>query len=306
VALAFEVEVDTGASRTVRLRSPSWVPSEHGIGTDTRRLGVPVIGVHAGGGWRRAVARAAPTLVAGRNQLDFLDTYDAILANSAYTQGWVKRLWGRDSEVFHPPVTLVPRSTKEPVILSVGRFLLPGTGHNKKQLEMVEAFRRLYERGAHGWQFHLVGGCPPEHAAYLGQIRATAEGLPVVVHPDASGAELRALYGRASIFWHAAGLDEHIERHPDRYEHFGITTVEAMSAGAVPVVIDAAGQVEIVEQGVSGYRFGSLEGLVAHTERLIADPRWRTTLSTAAERRAEAFGWDAFVTRVGHEVARLG
>jgi glycosyltransferase involved in cell wall biosynthesis len=306
LALAFEVEVDTGASRTVRLRSPSWVPSEHGIGTDTRRLGVPVIGVHAGGGWRRAVARAVPTLVAGRNQLDFLDTYDAILANSAYTQGWVKRLWGRDSEVFHPPVTLVPRGTKEPVILSVGRFLLPGTGHNKKQLEMVEAFRRLYERGAHGWQFHLVGGCLPEHAAYLGQIRAAAEGLPVVLHPDASGADLRALYGRASIFWHAAGLDEHIERHPDRHEHFGITTVEAMSAGAVPVVIDAAGQVEIVEQGVSGYRFGSLEGLVAHTERLIADPRWRTTLSTAAERRAEAFGWDAFVTRVGHEVARLG
>jgi len=306
VALAFDVDLDRGESRTVKLRTPSWVPSEHGIGTDTRRLGVPIIGVHAGGGWRRAVARAAPTLVAGRNQLDFLDTYDGILANSAYTQGWVGRLWGRDSGVLHPPVTLMPRATKEQVILSVGRFLLPGTGHNKKQLEMVGAFRRLCERGARGWTFHLVGGCPPEHAAYLEQIRTAAEGLPVVLHPDATGAELRALYGRASIFWHAAGLDEDIERHPDRYEHFGIATVEAMSAGAVPVVIDAAGQIEIVEQGVSGYRFGSLDGLVAHTERLIADPRWRATLSAAAERKARAFGWEAFVTRVGHEVARLG
>ena len=27
------------------------------------------------------------------------------------------------------------------------------------------------------------------------------------------------------------------DRHPDRFEHFGITTVEAMSAGAVPIVI---------------------------------------------------------------------
>ena len=103
----------------------------------------------------------------------------------------------------------------------------------------------------------------------------------------------------------AAGLDEDIERHPDRYEHFGIATVEAMSAGAVPIVIDAAGQIEIVEQGVSGYRFGSPDGLVAHTERLIADPRLRATLSAAAERRARAFGWDAFVARVGDEVARL-
>jgi glycosyltransferase involved in cell wall biosynthesis len=305
VALAFDVDVEAGGRRTVRLRSPSWVPRDHGIGTDTRRLGVPVIGVHAGGGWRGAVGRAFPTLVAGRNQVDFLDTYDAILANSAYTQGWVRRLWGRDSDVFHPPVTLAPRATKERVILSVGRFLLPGTGHNKKQLEMVEAFRRLCARGVHGWTFHLAGGCPPEHAAYLEQIRTAAAGLPVLLHPDATGAELRDLYGKASIFWHAAGLDEHIERFPDRYEHFGITTVEAMSAGAVPVVIDAAGQIEIVEQGVSGYRFGSLDGLVAHTERLIDDPGWRATLSTAAERRAQAFGWDAFVRRVHQEVARF-
>ena len=181
------------------------------------------------------------------------------------------------------------------MILSVGRFFLPGTGHNKKQLEMVTAFRDLVARGgAEGWEYHLVGGCAPEHRPYLDQIRAVAAGLPVVLHPDASGAELGDLYARASIFWHAAGLGEDPERHPDRYEHFGITTVEAMSAGAVPVVIDAAGQVEIVEHGATGYRFAGLDDLVSHTERLIADPAWRAALSAAAERRAHDFGWDAF------------
>jgi glycosyltransferase involved in cell wall biosynthesis len=307
VPLGFDIELADGTSRTVTLRSRSWVPHEHGIGTDTRRLGIPVIGVHAGGGWRRTLAVAAPTVVAGRNHLDFLDTYDRILSNSAYTQGWVRRLWGRDSQVFHPPVTLMPRGDKRPFILSVGRFFLRGTGHNKKQLELVRAFRRLVERaGAGGWEYHLVGGCSPGHRPYLDEIRAASAGLPVVLHPDATGAELRQLYGRASIFWHAAGWGEDPERHPDRYEHFGITTVEAMSAGAVPVVIDAAGQAEIVEQGVSGYRFASLEGLLAHTERLIAQPDWWATLSAAAERRAQAFGWDSFVGRVHDEIARLG
>ena len=119
------------------------------------------------------------------------------------------------------------------------------------------------------------------------EIRSAAVGLPVTLHPDASGAELRDLYGRASIFWHAAGLGEDPDRHPDRYEHFGITTVEAMSAGAVPVVIDAAGQIEIVEQGVSGYRFAGVEGLVANTELLIADPAWRATLAAARAERPE-------------------
>ena len=71
-----------------------------------------------------------------------------------------------------------------------------------------------------------------------------------------------------------AGLDEDMERHPERYEHFGITTVEPTSAGAVPVVIDAAGQVEIVDHGVSGYRFRTLDALVMHTGVLIANPGW--------------------------------
>ncbi len=172
---------------------------------------------------------------------------------------------------------------------------------------MVSAFRRLVERGgAPGWEYHLVGGCAPEHEAYLDRVRDAARGLPVALHPNAPGSELRDLYGRASIFWHAAGLGEDPERHPERYEHFGITTVEAASAGAVPVVIDAAGQVEVVEQGATGYRFAGPEGLVAHTEHLIADPAWRETLAGAAERRARAFGWDAFSARVRAEVSSLG
>jgi glycosyltransferase involved in cell wall biosynthesis len=214
-------------------------------------------------------------------------------------------MWGRDSEVLYPPVTLVPRQAKRPVILSVGRFFVPGTGHNKKQLELVQAFRALVGSGrAGGYELHLVGGCAPEHQPYLDQVTAAADGLAVVLHPDASGADLRQLYGEASIYWHAAGLGEDPERHPERFEHFGITTVEAMSAGAVPVVIDAAGQAEIVEQGVSGYRFRDQDELVSRTLDLIADDDRRHKLSMAAEERAQVFGWDAFVGNVRGHVAR--
>jgi glycosyltransferase involved in cell wall biosynthesis len=287
----------------VDLRSPTWVPAEHGIGTDRRALGVPVVGVHAGGGWRDRVARTVPALAGHTGMPAHLDSYDRLVANSRYTQRWIERLWHRPSGLLHPPVGAMARADKGPLILSVGRFFLPGTGHNKKQLEMVTAFRELVGRGhAEGWEYHLVGGCAPEHRPYLDEIRAVADGLPVVLHPDATGAELRDLYGRASIFWHAAGLGEDPERHPDRFEHFGITTVEAMSAGAVPVVIDAAGQIEIVDHGANGYRFAGLDDLVTHTERLIDDPAWLATLSAAAERRARDFGWDAFTAAVRGEV----
>ena len=130
LALTFTVDVPAGEAVQVDLRSRSWVPAALGIGTDTRPLGVPVIGVHA----RRLagqVARAAPVLAGHTGEPAYLDSYDRILANSHYTQRWIERLWHRDSDVLHPPVTLVPPGDKERVILSVGRFFVPGTGHNE-------------------------------------------------------------------------------------------------------------------------------------------------------------------------------
>jgi glycosyltransferase involved in cell wall biosynthesis len=299
--LRFDVEIAPGSAPTVVLRSPAWVPADVGIGTDRRRLGAAVAGAYAGTGWRGAVARAAVRLTGPGEGLEFLDSYDRILANSRFTQQWTERMWRRPTGVLYPPVPQMAPGDKQPIILSVGRFFLPGTGHNKKQLEMVRAFRRLAPPP--GWTYHLVGGCAPEDAAYLDQIRAEAEGLPVVLHPDASGAELADLYARASIFWHAAGLGEDPDRYPDRYEHFGITTVEAMSAGLVPVVIDGAGQAEIVDEGRSGFRFAELDGLVEHTRRLIGDEGLRTRLAAAARARAADFGWGPFVERVRAEIA---
>ena len=299
MALTFTVEVPAGEAVRVDLRSRSWVPAEVGIGTDTRPLGVPVIGVHAGGGWRGRSPGPPPALAGQTGEPAYLDSYDRILANSRYTSAGSSGC-GTGSDVLYPPVTLVQPGDKEPGD-PVGGPLLPA-GHRPQQEAAGDGGGVPPAgggRGRRGWEYHLVGGCSPEHRPYLDEIRAAAEGLPVVLHPDASGAELRDLYGRASIFWHAAGLGEDPDRHPDRFEHFGITTVEAMSAGAVPVVIDAAGQVEIVEQGVSGYRFAGVDGLVAHTELLIADPAWRATLASRRPgRRAETFGWDAFVGRV--------
>jgi glycosyltransferase involved in cell wall biosynthesis len=70
----------------------------------------------------------------------------------------------------------------------------------------------------------------------------------------------------------------------------------------VPVVIDGAGQAEIVDHGRSGFRFADLDGLVEHTRRLIGDEALRTRLASAARGRAADFGWDPFVERVRAEI----
>lgn len=174
----------------------------------------------------------------------------------------------------------VAAGDKQQIILSVGRFFDAAAGHSKKQLELVETFGRLWRRGdLDGWSLHLVGGCSEEQRPYLDRVRSAAAGLPVDLHVDAARREVEQLYGAASLYWHATGLGEDPTRHPHRFEHFGITTVEAMSAGAVPIVFDHAGPREVVEDGVSGLVFRDLDGLAATTRTLVLDRGRRESLA---------------------------
>lgn len=234
------------------------------------------------------------------DRLAFLRSYDTVASNSTFTAGWVKRLWGRDSQVLYPPVNPVaPGAAKEPIILSLGRFFDPSRGHCKKQVEMVEALRSMVERGTVGdWQLHLVGGVSAPDRDYAMRVKQLAQGLPVHVHLNAKGAVVADLLSRASIYWHAGGLGEDPEAHPERFEHFGIAVVEAMTAGLVPVVFGAAGPAEIVEHERSGLHFADVAGLAAATERLLADPALRATLAQGALARAGDYGDAAFKRRL--------
>jgi glycosyltransferase involved in cell wall biosynthesis/SAM-dependent methyltransferase len=228
-----------------------------------------------------------------------LDSYDVIAANSEFTAAWTKRLMGRSSVVLYPPVTLRAPGTKRSIIVSVGRFFAAQSGHSKKQLEMIAAFRQLHERGlADGWELHLVGGCSGKDREYGVACRAAARGLPVVLHFNAPGRHLDALLAEASVYWHAAGFGEDADRHPDRFEHFGISVVEAMSAGCVPVVFGAAGPAEVVRDGIDGRHFSSIDQLVSITAALIVDPTERERLGCAAEARSQTFGPSLFEERL--------
>jgi len=233
-------------------------------------------------------------------RLDHLDTYDLLCANSRYTQRWIHRYWGRDSVVFYPPVdveafTPLPKRRQ---ILSVGRFFT--TGHNKKHLEMVRAFRRLVDEGLTGWELHLAGGVTPGalNVAYVERLRREAVGYPIHIHTNIPFQALRRLYGESAIYWHAAGYGEDPERYPLRYEHFGLTTVEAMAAECVPVVIYGGGQPEIVTHGVDGFLWRSLDEWLTYTHHLIANDGLRARMAAAARRRARAFSWQAFEERL--------
>lgn len=217
-----------------------------------------------------------------------------IIANSSFTADWIERRWGRKAEVLHPAIFPIVPLQKEPWILSVGR-LLDGP-RSKCQLEMIQMFRELLESGLRGWQLHIAGMVQDED--YSRRVRDMANGLPVVLHFNISRTELEELYGRASIFWHATGIQADPDTEPEYMEHFGIATAEAMTAGAVPLVINRGGQPEILGGSDCGILWNTFAECKAATWTLIHDQARLAQMSQRAVERANAFLFPSFVRRV--------
>ena len=178
-----------------------------------------------------------------------LDSYQAVIANSEFTQYWIQKYWGVASHVIYPPIFPIIPAKKKPWILCVGRFV--SGRRDKKQLELIEAFKHLCDNGLVGWQFNIVGIIQDQN--YFDAVLDAAQGYPIRVYPNTSFNTLAELYAQSSIFWHAVGLGINPEDEPHRLEHFGMVTAEAMTAKCVPVVIGLGGQREIVENNYSGF-----------------------------------------------------
>ena len=224
------------------------------------------------------------------------ETYDLITANSEFTATWIKRLWNRDAQVVYSATELTPPAprAKEKIILMVGRY-----NPDKKQDVLIEAFRSMCELHESGWELHLAGkiNAGDWSRRYHDKLVEHAHGLPVVFHYDLSIGELRELYGRSAIYWHAKGFGIP-EDQPQRMEHFGNTPLEAMSAGCVPVVMDAGGLRETVQHGINGFRWTRIEELHEYTLRFARNPELLAKFRTRAMQIDPRFGVEPFLRAV--------
>lgn len=228
----------------------------------------------------------------GVTKLSDLESYDKIVTISEFSQKWIQKYWGLDSTILYPTIetaSFQPAPKKKNRIIHVGRFFV--TGHSKKQLDLVKVFTKMIVSAQiSGWELHFVGSVHDgvQHQRYFEQVKHQAEGFPVHFHTNISSDKLHDLLATSKIYWHATGLDENEDVQPILFEHFGITTVEAMASGCVPVVINAGGQKEIVT-AKSGFLWNTREELLEDTLKLINDPKLLASMAIEARERSRFF-----------------
>lgn len=225
-----------------------------------------------------------------------LSSWNLIIYNSKFTREHSQMLWPLAGKVIYPPVDTqkIKPLKKKKIILSVGRFF--GYLKDKKHELLIQTFKQIAKRkNLNGWSLHLAGSASSGDAPYIKELLKKAGGFQIEFHPNLPFKELIKLYGESSIYWHVMGFG--IED-PTKMEHFGITTVEAMSGGCVPIVVNKGGLSEIVEDGKSGFLWNDLHELRRLTLLLIEQDKLRNKLSKNAVSRSKIFGKEIFKKKI--------
>lgn len=230
---------------------------------------------------------------------DYVKAYDLFLPNSKFTEKHFQKIWqGIDDDKIHnrshvcyPAVTgipLLPEIKKEKIILVLSRI------EKSKHLEtLIDAYKSS-DFLTHNYKLIIAGGLTKSLEDYLTELEARADNKNIQFIANAPFTKITELYNKAEIFWHCKGFEVDESKEPELMEHFGMSTVEAMSAGCIPIVINAAGQKETVTEDC-GYKWNNVNELVDFTEEIAKNPDQMKIMSQKAIERSKLFTMNSFI-----------
>ena len=191
-----------------------------------------------------------------------------ILAISEYSKSHFDRAWKVPTALVYPACNMIqPGHVRNNVVVTAAR------GVPEKNLEL---FWHVAKR-CPNYEFVLLLTLDPRFVEYSRALqRASPMNGRVIVNPDKE--MYQETLARSRIYLHLM-----------RGEHFGITVVESMSAGCVPVVHASGGPMEIVgSSGLLWQKVDEIPGLLA-----IADTSY-VPMSKFSMERARAFSREKF------------
>lgn len=203
-----------------------------------------------------------------------------VLANSHYTADEIRRFSGKKAEVLYPPVPSIifnnnpetpNKNQRKNLVVTISRF---GPG---KELEKIPYIASLTEPSI---QFAIIGRVHYQGTLLSLQKITQKLGLKdrVKFFPDASRPEMNQMLKSAKIYLHTM-----------IGEHFGISIVEAMAMGCIPIVHDSGGAKEFVPKD---FRYRTIHEAATNITKEICE--WSPQKAIKMAKIAENFKEENF------------
>ena len=199
-----------------------------------------------------------------------------VLTNSEFSRKAIFKTFGVDSTILPPPVDVdifrnscLASNVRNDSILVISRF------HPSKKIENAIHLAKLLCQNEVGICMNIIGNMPPDGIGYFNYLNDLVRhyGLENFVRFEINVRfdRLLDLMRRSKVYVH-----------PLPGEPFGISTVEAMSAGIIPVVPDIGGHTEFVPARFQFHTYG--EGVQAVAAALAAPSSERIRLSHSTQK----------------------
>lgn len=215
-----------------------------------------------------------------------------VIANSEYTKYWIKNYWDRNSLVLYPPVSNSEKLNEVKIL----DFICIGRMHkgkrSKRQDVVIEVFKKLFNNGYKEIKLHVVGFV--QDVSYLEELKKAAEGYPVYFYNKTSFEEKNRLLSQSSFFISACGYEINEQLEPEFVEHYGISVVEAMMYGCIPLVIGKGGHLETVDHSENGFHWYTREELLVYINRLLENSVLRNELVVQSKSKSEKYSMVRF------------
>jgi mannosyltransferase len=223
---------------------------------------------------------------------------DAIIATSDISASFLKRKatvipHGVDTDTYAPPPDRAAAFAEAGL---TGRYAIGCFGRVRAQKGsdvFVDAMCRLLPRYP-DFMAVMVGAVTPEQQGFANDLkkRIEAAGLQsrIVITGELAIEEVQRWYRRLTIYAFTS-----------RNEGFGLTLIEAMSAGAALVASRAGAAELVVEDGITGVLTppGDIDALVNALEPLMREPASAADMGERARARVvEKFSLDAEAARI--------
>jgi alpha-1,2-mannosyltransferase len=221
-----------------------------------------------------------------------------LLTNSKFVQGIIRKILGRSSLVIYPPVDVESfsatplKDTKEDFTVAVIASYTP-----KRHLEQIP----LIAKHSKYARFLIMGKANEYSASTFAKLRRLMCKLHVknriTLLQNAPNKEFVDSLSKAKVYLHTMPQD-----------HFGISVVEAMASGCVPVVHKSGGPwIDILDQqqGTYGFSYSTPQEAAEHIDMLLTHEDLRGKAASRALQRARSFDKTVFMKRIVEVVERI-
>lgn len=201
-----------------------------------------------------------------------------VITNSEYSRKAIRKIFNIDSIVLSPPVNIdIFRNSvlinssgnRKNMILVISRL------HPSKKVENSIILAKLLKQNKIKVRTKIIGNLHPTELGYCTYLKDMVRKYNlenyVTIHTNISFTELVELMKQCKLY---------LSQCPG--EPFGISTVEAMSAGLIPIVPDIGGQTEYVPSKFHFHTFGEAVQII-HSA-LNADDSERVRLSNSVRK----------------------